>query len=137
MDRIRYTLMMIALTAILIQRLDHRRRELGMSHAALAQRCGVSEPTVKRILGGRALGASFGNVAAIAAALGMPLGFAESDAAEIRRTQARKKAEHVARMVQGTSGLESQGLDAREFERLVEQTYHELMAGSGRKLWAR
>ena len=50
--------------------LDRRRRELGLTFAALSSRSGVSEPTVKRILGGRLGEASFTHVVAIARALG-------------------------------------------------------------------
>ena len=50
--------------------------------------------------------------------------------------QARKKAEQVARLVQGTSALESQAVDAKTYKRLVEKTYHELLAGSRRRLWS-
>jgi hypothetical protein len=51
------------------------------------------------------------------------------------RAQARAKAEEVARLVQGTSALESQAVDADAYRRLVERSYHELMAGSRRRLW--
>jgi transcriptional regulator with XRE-family HTH domain len=119
-----------------IDRLAARRVDLGMSFSTLAARSGVSEPTVKRILGGRGAEASFANVAAIAAALGAPLGIAERDLQEFCREQARRKAEEIARLVQGTSALEAQAVDAATYERLVEKSYHELMAGSRRRLWA-
>lgn len=107
-----------------------------MTFAALAARSGVSEPTVKRILGGHPGEASFANVAAVAAALGAPLELAAIDVEEFRRRQARAKAEAIARLVQGTSALEAQAVDRAAYERLVERTYHELLAGSGRRLWA-
>ena len=107
-----------------------------MSFPALAQRSGVSAPTVKRILGGHDSGASFANVAAVAAALGVSLTFDESDPDEVCRRQARLKAAQVARLVQGTSALESQAVDTPTYERLVERTYHELLAGSRRRLWS-
>ena len=43
-----------------------RRESLGMPIAILSARSGVKEPTVKRILGGRAAQASFAHVAAVA-----------------------------------------------------------------------
>ncbi|MEX2217344.1 MAG: helix-turn-helix domain-containing protein [Phycisphaerales bacterium] len=116
---------------------DGRRRELGMTFPALAERSGVSEPTVKRILGGRAPDASIANVAAVAGALGVTLGLHEEvDAHEMCRREARRKAEQVARLVQGTSALESQAVDAKTYRRLVEESYHELLAGPRRRLWA-
>lgn len=119
-----------------VERLKHRRSALGMSHATVAARSGVSEPTVKRILGGQLAEASFSNVVAIAEALGMTVGLEETDADELCRQQARRKAERIARLVQGTSALESQAVDQAAYERLVERSFHELMAGSRRRLWA-
>ncbi len=106
-----------------------------MSFATLASRSGVSEPTIKRILGGRLDEASFANVTAVAQAMGSKLDFRESDVDELCRAQARKKAELVARLVQGTSALESQAVDSVTYQRLVEKSYHELLAGSRRRLW--
>ena len=119
-----------------VDRLKHRREALGMSHATVAARSGVSEPTVKRILGGQLAEASFANVVAVAEALGMTVGLGETDAEELCRQQARRKAERIARLVQGTSALESQAVDRAAYERLVERSFHELMAGSRRRLWA-
>lgn len=119
-----------------VDRLKLRREALGMSHATVAARSGVSEPTVKRILGGQLAEASFANVVAIAEALGMTVGLGETDAEELCRQQARRKAERIARLVQGTSALESQAVDQTAYGRLVERSFHELMAGSRRRLWA-
>lgn len=127
---------MMTTLPIFIHRLANRRKAMGMSFASLAARSGVSEPTVKRIFGGRVAEASFGNVAAVANALGVSVEFDESDVDELCRTQARMKAEQVARLVQGTSALESQAVDAETYDRLVEKSYHELLAGSKRRLWS-
>lgn len=107
-----------------------------MSYTALARRAGVSASTVQRILGSGVDEASFANVAAVAEALGAPIGGPAMDVDSFRAQAAREKAERIARMVQGTSGLEGQGVDAREFERVVERTFHELMAGSPRRVWS-
>lgn len=117
-------------------RLNGRRKALGLSCAGLAARSGVSEPTVKRILGGRIAEASFGNVVAVCEALGVSLDLRESDVDELCRRQARTKSEEVARLVQGTSALESQAVDTESYRRLVERSYHELLAGSRRRLWS-
>ncbi len=113
-----------------------RRRALGMTFADLAKRSGVPAPTVKRMFGGLLGMASFANVAAVADALGVPLGVDESSVDEMRRSQARVKAERIARLVQGTSALESQAVDRETYERLVERSYHELLSGSSRRLWS-
>jgi len=108
-----------------------------MTYAALSSRSGVSIPTAKRILSGRAEGASFEHVTAIAEALGLSLHVQDRDIDAMRRDQARSKAEAIARLVQGTSALEGQAVDHRTFQRLVDQSYHELLAGSPRRLWSR
>lgn len=130
---------MVADLINLSDRLDARRRELGMTYPALAARSGVSEPTVKRILtdsAGAAQRASFAHVAAIALALGMPLDAQPLDADDFRAAAAREKAERIARMVQGTSALEAQAVDQAAYRRLVERSYHELLAGPPRRLWS-
>lgn len=119
-----------------VLQLASRRRALAMSISALAVRSGVPVATVKRILGGKLNEASVGNVAAVASALGTPLGFADSSIEEFRCRQARTKAERIARLVQGTSALESQAVDCKTYESLVARSYHELLAGSPRRLWS-
>lgn len=116
--------------------LNARRRALGLTHAALAARSGVSEPTVKRILGGHLAEASFANVSAVLDALGLSLQTGEVSVREMREHQARRKAEEIARLVQGTSALESQAVDDATYRELVERTYHELLAGPARRLWS-
>jgi transcriptional regulator with XRE-family HTH domain len=117
-------------------RLKSRRVSLGMSYSVVAARSGVSEPTVKRILGGQIAEASFANVVAVAQALGASFGVEEAAPEELCRQQARRKAEQVARLVQGTSALESQAVDAAAYSQLVDRSYHQLMAGSKRRLWS-
>ncbi|MBM4100331.1 MAG: helix-turn-helix transcriptional regulator [Planctomycetes bacterium] len=109
---------------------------LGLTFAALSRRSGVSEPTVKRILGGRLVEASFTHVVAIARALGSPISADPQDVDEMVREQARRKPESIARMVQGTSAPEAQAVDDAGYRRLVERSYHELLAGSRRRLRA-
>lgn len=116
--------------------LKQRRESLGMSYSVVAARSGVSEPTVKRILGGQVAEASFANVVAIAEVLGASFGIEEVDPEELCRQQARRKAEQIARLVQGTSALESQAVDQTAYDRLVERSFHQLMAGSRRRLWS-
>jgi len=120
----------------LSQTLDDRRRRLRMTFPALAERSGVSEPTVKRVLAGHAAEASFQNVAAIAEALGVPLLAQPIDIEDFREQAAREKAERVARLVQGTSALEAQAVDQAQYRKLVERSMRDLLSGSPRRLWA-
>jgi transcriptional regulator with XRE-family HTH domain len=117
-------------------KLDLRRRELGMSRATLARRAGISLPTVHRILSGKETSPTVATVEALATALGMAVRIVETvDADEFRERQARHRATQLTGMVQGTMGLESQSLDQKSVDRLVQRNVHRLLAGSGRRLW--
>src|SRR5262245_33905962 len=120
----------------LFEKLNKRRKELDMSLLAVSRRSGVSMPTVARILSGAQPTASFANVAAVADALGMEVGIRQARrAASLREQQAKHKAERLVGMVQGTSGLEEQGLDHNALRDMTRRTVHELLAGSSRRLW--
>jgi transcriptional regulator with XRE-family HTH domain len=122
--------------AVLLKDLDKRRRDLGLSYELLSKRCGVSRPTVQRILSGRHVAASFANIVAIAESLGLGLRFdTKVDARKLKREQAERKATRLIALVQGTSGLEGQAVEKKAVESMIEQTKHELLAGSKRKLW--
>jgi transcriptional regulator with XRE-family HTH domain len=117
--------------------LERRRKALRMSRPLLALRSGVSLPTVQRILRSGAEHARYANLVAVARALGMELAIrSASDPHTFAERAAQAKAEAIARMIQGTSALESQAVDADTYQQLVKQTVHELMAGPRRKLWA-
>ncbi len=123
--------------AVTLKYLDERRRELGLSYELIARRSGVSRPTVQRILSGRHAAASFANIVAIAESLGLGLRFDFIlDARELKPQQAERKAKKLVALVQGTSGLEGQAVDEKAIESMVEQTTHELLAGSTRRLWS-
>jgi hypothetical protein len=123
-----------SLSNILIA-LASRRRDLRMNYPALSRRCGVSLPTLKRMFTSKLGHSSFENVAAVAHALGLSVHLSATDSQDLRRQQARRKAEQVARLVQGTSALEDQAVDSAEYNRLVERSYHEFLAGPPRRLW--
>jgi transcriptional regulator with XRE-family HTH domain len=123
--------------SVILKDLDKRRRDLGMSYELLAKRSGVSRPTVQRILSGRQVAASFVNVMAIGHALGLDIQFdIKVDASKLKRQQAHRKAKKLVSLVQGTSGLEGQAVDEKAIESMIEQTTHELLAGSMRRLWS-
>jgi transcriptional regulator with XRE-family HTH domain len=120
-----------------LSRLEERRRKLGMSMKALARRSGVSLPTVQRILSGGQTTASFESIIAISHALGVEVELREEKSVhEFTREGAREKARRLVSLVQGTSGLEGQAVDADKLEELTDQALHTLLAGSRRKLWA-
>ncbi len=108
-----------------------------MSCPLLALRSGVSLPTVQRILRDGGEHTTYANLAAVARALGMEFELkSTSDAQTFAERQAQAKTEVIARMVQGTSALESQAVDSDTYRQMVSQTVHELMAGSRRRLWS-
>jgi transcriptional regulator with XRE-family HTH domain len=113
-----------------------RRKQLGMKIDTLAKRSSVSSATVKRILSGDK-NVSFGAIESVAHELGLPLGVQAGalSADEMRTQQAERKARRIVSVVQGTSALESQGLDQREFESLVRKTAGELLHGPSGRLW--
>ena len=120
----------------LVDRLEFRRHLLKMSKAALARRSGVSLPTVDRILTGKEQRPAFDCLLAIARALGVEIQMQETQGVhEFRKARAQMKAVRIARMVQGTMGLESQGVDTQALDDMVEQTACELLAGPQRNLW--
>jgi transcriptional regulator with XRE-family HTH domain len=123
--------------ASLLKALDQRRRDLGLTYDLLSKRCGVSRPTVQRILSGRQAAASFSNILAIAKSLGLSLRFVSELAPHmLKREQAERKAKKLVALVQGTSGLDGQAVDRATVESMVEKTAHELLAGSKRRLWS-
>ncbi len=127
----------MAVRSAIIHDLNERCRQLGMSHADVARLSGVSLPTVQRILGKEYHDATLSNLLRIAEALGLGLDFQPEDKVDaLREQQARRKAKRLVGMVQGSSALEGQAVDQDTYERMVERTIHELLAGPNRKLWA-
>lgn len=114
---------------------SQRRRQLGMPIRTLVRLSGVPVATVNRILK-NPLHVRFQHVAAVARVLGMDmLSFSEQPVEQLLRERARERARYVARLVQGTQGLEAAALDPTGYERLVEVTTDTLLAGEKRKLW--
>ena len=52
-----------------------------------------------------------------------------------RKQAARRKARFVMAMVQGTMGLEAQGLDPSGYRELHQDTYRRLLNANSSKLW--
>jgi transcriptional regulator with XRE-family HTH domain len=120
-----------------LRALNARRRKLGITYSMLAQRTGIHQVTVQRILSGRHAQAGFSHVAAIAAALGAPIIF-DKDAGieELRERQAWQKAKRLVGMIQATSALEGQGLTAESQRQMTRRIAHQLLAGSRANLWS-
>lgn len=116
--------------------LGERRRALGMTIPQLAKRSGVSTATVGRVLRGEP-SVAFGHVLAVAEALGLQLLLRSAEPVDaFRRRAVRSKAQRAVSLVQATSSLEAQGLSQEEFDAMVDRASRELLAGSGRQIWA-
>lgn len=123
--------------------LEARRRSLGISFPALAERSGISMPTLKRIFAGE-VSPTVEKLQAMAAVLGVEFrvnGAIEvipsKSVEQVRRAVAEEKAEWLVRLVQGTSALEGQAVDQGTVHEMIELTVLELLSGPNRKLWAR
>jgi transcriptional regulator with XRE-family HTH domain len=123
-------------TISVVQSLEKRRQELGMSMAALAQRAGISLRTVQRVLAGEADAANLRTIAAIADALDADLLLQpRTTVRAVRLRAARRKAKRLAALVQGTSALEDQAADPETIREIEDRITHGLLAGSPRRLW--
>ena len=72
---------------------------------------------------------------AIGDALGLELRFDSTVTPEqLKREQAREKAKKLAALVQGTCGLERQGVDRAGLEAMVEQTTHDCRMTTSRRV---
>src|ERR1043165_2220264 len=105
-----------------------------MSYSAVAQRAGLGQRTVQRVLSGEEGGCDFTTVVRIADALGASIKFECADMNEVRLRQAERKAEKIVGMVQGTMGLEAQAVGDETVRELKARTVRDLLSGSSRKL---
>ena len=114
---------------------NERRKLLKMPVDVLVKRSGVPRPTVFRILRGNMDSVRFGHVRKVAGVLGLSYASPPVEPEELRRREAERKAQLLARLTQGTMGLESQSVSATLLKELEETTVARLLAGKGSKLW--
>ena len=116
--------------------MNFRRKALKMPVESLVKRSGVPRSSVVRVLRGKVERMRFGQFQKVADVLGVPFGAAPIDPEELRNREARKKAQLLRKLTQGTMGLEAQALPEEVLRELEDQTVAKLLAGSGRKLWS-
>ncbi len=118
--------------------LEERRKQLGLSCAAVAHRAGLGLRTVQRALSADAIVPEFSTLNAIAQAMGasVEVELKGPDVEQLKEQQAQRKARQLVSLMQGTSALEAQGISKRDLARVTKQTARKLLAGSTRKLWA-
>ena len=103
----------------------------------MSEKSGVSVSGLKSIFKKGVESSQLSNVIAIAKSLGLEISCRSvKESHEVRFEQARRKAENLAGMLQGTMALESQAITNAELEEIIKNMVHELMAGSSKRLWA-
>jgi transcriptional regulator with XRE-family HTH domain len=115
--------------------LQLRRKKLGITIRALSRLSGVPVATVNRILDDPS-SVRFKHVDAVGRVLGV--NYRTASRVKIKKVlydRAFSKAQYIARIVQGTQGLEAAGVDPVGYNRLVEVSAQTLLAGDKRKLW--
>jgi len=123
-------------TKTLIKLLSYRRMLAGLTTAEIARRTGISQPTVYRILSGQSQHVQLDHIIKIGRLLGCSLQWdAVLSEEDLITAQADRKAEKAVRMLQGTSGLEGQGLSPKELDRIRKKTKRKILSGSDRKIW--
>ena len=116
--------------------LDARRRALGISVRILAQRSGLGQATVQRVLAGT-VRERMGTVCAIASQLGMVVELRPiRDVNSLRRQTARQKARGIVSRVQGNFALEGQGVPERARRRVETLVARRLLSGPKIRLWS-
>jgi hypothetical protein len=115
--------------------LNSRRKKLEITIGALSRLSGVPVATVNRILADPS-SVRFEYVDAVGRVLGVNFLSARRVKVEkVLQDRAFEKARYVAKVVQGTQGLEAAGVDSTGYQRLVEVSAKTLLAGKKRKLW--
>lgn len=112
--------------------LNKRRKDLGISYALLAAHLGYKEHQVYNQLQEKAP-PDFEIIRNMRDFMGC--GDPPQTVAFIRRAQATRKARKVASMVQGTMGLEAQGLTEDQLARLTQMGVQRYLDGPNHILW--
>ncbi len=122
----------------ILDELEDRRIELGMSIAALARIAGLGKATVQKALRGSGTD-SFSTMRAIGGAVGIEIGPGATKPVpvkSVRRKQAKSKAEFIVRLVAGNSALENHRIDPKRASQLQREATRQLLGGSNLALWA-
>jgi hypothetical protein len=100
-----------------------------MSLAIVATRSGIKKSTVHRMLTGNQK-VDYGHLQALRRALGegMP-------PQEMIEREASRRAKRIVSLVQGTMGLEAQGLEEEQLSGMYEKAFLKLIHGPRRRIW--
>lgn len=117
-------------------KLSLRRKDLDISYINLAKKSGVSLSTIKRFFTEDYKGVSLEHLLKIASVMGVyfsPSSFKE--VSELRKEQARVKAEKLVSQIQATSALEAQGVDKKTLKSMKQDIVYKLLSGPSKDLW--
>lgn len=121
----------------ILQKMEQRRKNLGVSHRYLAQATGVSLPTVQRIFSGKNRSASFETITKLATVLGLSLtcepALQETD---VLLQAAKRRAYELAVSMEVASATEKVGLSRDGFARIQDKLVLELLRGSRARIWS-
>ncbi len=119
----------------LINKIEIRKKELGISIENLAILSHSGVRTVNRLLAGEDVKLS--TVEKITNILGLDFAGNETVALrELEKKRANQKALFMASLVQGTSALEMQGLEKNTLDKMIRRFEKEFLTGSYRdRLW--
>ena len=120
---------------VLIERIQKRRKAIGITYENLAKLTRLSLRTVNRFFAGEDVKLS--TVERITTLMGLDFSGNETVPLEtLQKQRANEKALFLASLVQGTSTLEMQGLEKPELEKMIHRFEEELLHGEYRdKLW--
>ena len=120
----------------ILESLDKRRRDLGMSMPVLARRAGLGLATVHRALRNGA-GVQLSSLRAVAAALGVSIGLVRPRRlSAVRREQAREKASVLVSAALGSAAIEHAIADEATTRQIEGEAREALLNGSNLALWA-
>ena len=121
--------------AQLINKIDMRKKELGISIENLAILSHSGVRTINRLFAGEDVKLS--TVEKITNILGLDFAGNETVALkELEKKRAKQKAIFMASLVQGTSALEMQGLEKSMIDKMIHRFEKEFLTGSYRdRLW--
>ena len=120
----------------MVNQLKSQKKYLGMTYETISERSGVSVASVKRIVSGQLSSAQFEHVLSVAETLGVHFKPEMENAEIMKREQAREKAEELVALTRGNSALEGQSISDSAFQRMIEKTVNDLLAGPHKALWS-
>ena len=118
-----------------INELQERRRQLGMPYRVLAERSNIGINTVQRVMNGKTAG-FMDTGFAIANSLGWCITSGKKkNIRALLKQQARRKAQQIIKLAQGTAALEGQGINDKVKKDIENEFVIKLLAGSKVRLW--